>query len=435
MKADFNRVVVISLARRPDRLAGFLSRVPADFPFGRVDHFEAIDGKSAKPPAWWKQGRGAWGCYRSHLRIIEDALQRGDERLIVFEDDATFCDDFSEKALRYFTSLPGGWKQAYLGGQHLVRPVAIRGNEEVLRAQNVNRTHAYAVNGQNGLLSLYRHLSDTSDWINGHHVDHHYGRLHRTSEWGFYAPRDWLCGQIGGVSDVSGKTVDDRWWQRNREPSRPNGGVFVAVVGIHRSGSSATAMMLHKLGVSMGDRLTGYEDKNGGGGEAVGLASICEWAARFPATAINRPRSQLKTKLERWIRGRLVERQIAGGKYPHLCAMGDELIDICGDNLRVIVCDRPLDESIESLKRRSAAASGWLAASDEQSESVQRWLWEERNRFVESVPSKNVLRLQWSETLGNPARTVEEMARFLGISPTDEQMLAATGHVTDGVPA
>lgn len=431
----FDRVLVISLTRRPERLEEFRARVPADFPFGRIEHFEAIDGKAVKHPAWWRQGGGAWGCYRSHLRIIEDALRCGDDRVMIFEDDATFSEDFTERALRYFAALPEDWKQAYLGGQHLVRPSAISGNAEVLLAKNINRTHAYAINGRDGLVSLYRHLTDTSDWMKGHHIDHHYGRLHRRSESGFYAPRDWICGQCGGVSDVSGKSVSDRWWQRTREPSRPREGTFVAVIGLHRSGSSATAMMLHKLGISMGDRLTGYEDRNGGGGEAVGLASICEWAARFPATEIIRPRSQLKAKLERWIKGRLINRQIAGGKYPHLCAMGDELIDICGGSLRVILCDRPLDESIESLKRRSSTASGWLAASDEQSESVQRWLWGERNRFIESLPHTSVLRLQWNETLANPARAVDEIVIFLGISPTHEQVLAAASHVTEGAPA
>jgi len=423
----FDRVCVVSLARRPDRLSDFRSRVPADFPFGEIEHVEAIDGRLVKHPAWWRQGGGAWGCYRTHLRIIEESLQRGHERVMIFEDDATFCDGFAEKATAYLSALPAGWMQAYLGGQHLRRPIAVEGNDAVLRAANINRTHAYAINGRAGLLALYRHLHATQDWKHGHHIDHHYGRLHQSSRQGFYTPRDWLCGQAGGTSDVACKPVEERWWARTRQPMSSTGGTFVAVIGLHRSGSSAVAMMLHRLGVSMGNRLGGYE--SAGGGEAVGLAHICEWAARFPAVGIQQPRRELEQRLTQWIETRLAGTQIAGGKYPHLCAMGDELLSACGDRLRVVLCDRPLEESIDSLQRRSRKAKGWLAVTDEQAEAVQRWLWAEREAFLARLPAEQVLRLPWDRTQADPAASVADIVEFLGIEPTPEQVAAAVAHI------
>ena len=431
----FERTCVISLARRPDRLTEFQSRVPDDFPFGSIEHVAAVDGKLVKHPAWWRQGGGAWGCYKSHLNIIEDALNRGLSRILIFEDDATFCDGFSEKAVEYLSSLPSDWRQAYLGGQHLKRPIAIDGNAVALKASNINRTHAYAVNGREGLLALYRHLTDTTDWRKGHHIDHHYGRLHQESSAGFYAPMQWLCGQADGVSDVACKPVAERWWERKRPPVGATPGTFVAVVGLHRSGSSAVAMMLHKLGVNMGDRLVGYEGHNGGGGEAAGLARICEAAAKFPAAGITQRRLALKSRLSAWIGQRLKGREIAGGKYPHLCAMGDELMAICGDRLRVIVCDRPLEESIDSLCRRSRKCTGWLAISDDQASEVQRWLWEERERFIAALPNERVLRLDWHETQQSPEVAVAAIVAFLGISPSDDQIQAAEGHILQDVTA
>lgn len=429
----FDRVCVISLARRKDRLDAFMSRVPADFPFGPIEPVEAIDGKLVKHPAWWRQGGGAWGCYKSHMRIIEDSLQNGPQRVMIFEDDAEFCDGFARKAIEYLDSLPCDWLQAYLGGQHLKRPIELAGSDLVMRAQNINRTHAYAINGRAGLLALYRHLTDTSDWKAGHHVDHHYGRLHKSSATGFYTPTEWLCGQSAGQSDVSCKSVPERWWTRSRSPEKPaptsRGQCFVAVVGLHRSGSSAIAMMLHKLGVSMGDKLAGYESVHGGGGEAVGLANVCEWAARFPQPGISVPRNKLRDRLSAWIRRRLRKGGIAGGKYPHLCAMGDELMGICGENLRVIVCDRPLDESIDSLKRRSAKSRGWLAASDDQCESVQRWLWGERERFLAAMPAKSVHTIHYNELIENTEEIVDSAVSFLGIEPTDDQRAAAISHI------
>ena len=427
----FDRCVVISLARRPDRLAGFRSRVPADWPFAPIETVLGVDGRHVKPPAWWKQGAGAWGCYRSHARILEDALNQGHKRILIFEDDATFCPDFSRLAREYLEALPDGWLQAYLGGQHLRRPREVEHRPAVLAAGNVNRTHAYAAQGE-GIKTLYRWINATDQWVNRNHIDHHYGRLHKNAEAGYYAPANWLCGQAEGTSDIAWKKTPDRWWQRTREPApaqAPPEGQFVAVVGLHRSGSSALAMMLHKLGVSMGDRLAGYEDGNGGGGEAVGLAEICEWAARFPTPRVTVGREALAGRLRKWVNARLKGREIAGGKYPHLCAFGMELMEATGERLRVVVADRPLEESIESLKRRSRKLKGWLGITDDQAEAVQRWLWSEREKFLALVPEGQVLRLPWDATQDDPAAAVEALVAFLGISPTPAQVEAAVAHV------
>ena len=61
---------------------------------------------------------------------------------------------------------------------------------------------------------------------------------------------------------------------------------------------------------------------------------------------------------------------IAGGKYPHLCAMGEDLIEMLGKDLREIHIDRPLEESIESMKRRSAKGNGWSGFSESEAETV-----------------------------------------------------------------
>lgn len=225
----FDRIVVVTLARRPDRLAGFLERVRAANAYiaYRVEPELAVDGELCPPPDWWRTTPGAWGCYRSHLRIIEDALQDGVESVLVFEDDATFVDDFTARAIEFFEALPADWGQAYLGGQHLARarPAA----PGVLAGVNVNRTHAYALRGPRGLETAYRWLCSSSRWQDRHHVDHQFGRLHRNGELLAYAPEQWLCGQAADeASDVSGKPVAARWWQpaahrgprlvRRREP-------------------------------------------------------------------------------------------------------------------------------------------------------------------------------------------------------------------------
>jgi hypothetical protein len=449
----FDRVVVVSLERRRDRLDEFFDRVPSDFPFGEIEIFHAIDGKQCRHPSWWRGGGGAWGCYRSHVNIIEAAITDGVKRLLIFEDDATFAEGFAAKSREYVAALPADWQQAYFGGQHLKRPFEVPGNEKVVAAANINRTHAYAVNGKEAMTVLYKWLHERDHWKGAHHIDHHYGRLHKITASGFYAPTEWLCGQAAGRSDIAQRLTEERIWARTRTPAkrRPQPArpvpkpkrrqmenskpqtPFYAVIGLHRSGSSCTASMCHKLGLNMGDKLTGYEGRNGGGGEAVGLMGLCEWAAMFPSVGFNRPEEKVLERLRRWIFQRMKKSAAGGfpvgGKYPTMCAMGGMLQTICGDNLRVIHCVRPLEESIASLKRRSRKSTGFLAASDRQCERVQEWLWEEKNRLISSLPKSSIMDVEYARTLESPEDVASEIAEFCGLPTSGSSIAAAAAHV------
>lgn len=415
----------ISLDRRPDRWKSFCERLPEDWPLPPVQRVAAIDGKLCRPPAWWRQGGGAWGCYRSHISVIEQALNSGIKSIAIFEDDATFCEDFAIMAKEFLSRLPADWQQAYLGGQHLGKPA--KHSPGVVIPRNVNRTHAYCINGRDALADIYQWLNAADQWVDTNHVDHHYGRLHKNRRIRAFAPEQWLCGQAAGRSDISCKTPPERWW--NTRPPLPS--TFVAVIGLHRSGSSCVAMILHKLGVNMGDKLGGYESRKGGGGEAAGLAAICEGAAKFPSANIaSRPAAD--RRLEKWIRQRMSRHKVSGGKYPHLCAFGDTLNATCGPSLRVIHCDRPLEDSIESLKRRSRKCSGWLAASDEQCESVQRWLWGEKQKFLRTCDHLSV---EYGRLMSQPESVVDEIISYLNLKPAPQQRQEAIDHVLVEVKA
>lgn len=208
---SFDRIVVISLRRRQDRQAAFLDRFRAAMPDAVLDLFDAVDGELAPPPDWWRGGPGAWGCYRSHQRVLEEAASDGLASVLVFEDDATFVGDFAGRLAALWSALPQGGGQIYLGGQHLRDPVDV--NDLLVRCVNTNRTHAYAVCGSEWIRSLYRWLHAGVHWRGRHHVDHHYGRQHQTGV-PTYAPRDWLCGQAAGNSDICRRAAGERWWQR-----------------------------------------------------------------------------------------------------------------------------------------------------------------------------------------------------------------------------
>ena len=435
VKEYFSQVLVVSLQRRPERMKAFLEAIPADWPFAEPELFPAIDGRQCHPPDWWTQGRGAWGCYRSHQAIIEAALNRREQgNLLILEDDAIFQDDFADKAESFLENVPQDWHMLYLGGQHLGgrenRPERV--SELVYRAHNVNRTHAYAVSPR-GLLPLYRHLNNTKNWIPRHHVDHHYGRLHESRKINVYVPVAWMAGQgvEAGKSDISGRAPDrDRYWQTRCDTKSPSEGdqPFVAVVGPHASGTSCIAGLLWHMGVHLGDKLVGRWGSTPGkkcGYEAVGLRDICEAACRVPDTSIRLPRGKLYWRLHDWIAATMSvaksKRAIAGGKYPFLCRMQDQLVNICDKNLVVVACDRPLEDAVESLAKR------FPRIPKRKLHAHQKWLYEGKEDLCQRA--SKVVRVDFDALRKDPQPVIQKLANELGLSPTPEQLAGAVGSV------
>ena len=200
------KAFVISLKIRQDRQKAFFARMPETDLLPPVEVWDAVHGDTCVPPDNWHAGNGAWGCYRSHMAILEKCLNGGVESYIVFEDDAVFVDDFNERLGEFLSRLPTDWHQVYLGGQllHTNAHPPIRVCDGVYRPYNVNRTHCFAARGD-GMLAMYRHLSNLP-FHTSEHIDHHLGRWHETYRYNVYCPGKWLVGQGGGSSNVSGKT-------------------------------------------------------------------------------------------------------------------------------------------------------------------------------------------------------------------------------------
>lgn len=214
----FDRVVCINLDRRRERWLRFERELPGDWPFDRPVRVAAVDGfRLPLPNAAWPPG--AWGCMRSHLRVWEDALSGGVQALLVFEDDAAFCEDFADRAKAFLAHVPDDWDQLYFGGEHMFhRSLAPEGvHNYVLRCTDVNRTHAYAMR-RRMLAVAYRHVSaipQAGEQLTrlDYHVDNKLGELHQSGEFKVYAPRDWLVGQAAGPSDVAGaRYKNTQWW-------------------------------------------------------------------------------------------------------------------------------------------------------------------------------------------------------------------------------
>jgi hypothetical protein len=212
LKEYFDRVVVISLARRPERLAGFERELKdMDWPFAWPEVFRAVDGNLVPSPETWQSGGGAWGCMQSHRQILERAIMDGVDKLLVLEDDACLAPEFAERVGAFLTTVPADWDQLMLGGQHMTGS-AVPWSPGIVRCRNCQRTHAYAIRGK-FLKDLYRVWSTRQG-----HCDHIMGPLQ--AGYNVYAPDPFLIGQDRGKSDISGKVNPRKFWKA-ADPNQP----------------------------------------------------------------------------------------------------------------------------------------------------------------------------------------------------------------------
>ncbi|HCS51899.1 glycosyltransferase family 25 protein [Rubinisphaera sp.] len=425
-KQTFDAIYCINLDRRQDRWEQFQKRIPGDWPFREIERVSAVEGKQVPAPEWWKQGNGAWGCYRTHLQLIENALNRGLDSILLLEDDAEFCPDFTQEVIQFLDAIPEDWGMLYLGGQHLYvnayPPQRI--SERVFQPYNVNRTHAFALRGRT-MKKVYQHLC-RRDWQNGHHIDHHLGRFHQRREDPIYCPDRWLIGQAEGRSNIAGKSFQLRYWKDAQEIDkiRHEEAPFVGVLGLHSSGSSCLAGVLHHLGFHMGNEFSGYYGKNPEsqkcGFEAVGLSSLCEQAFPFPETKSKWLTERIENQLRLWINEKRREacekNTIAGGKYPQLCLMGNALHAICQDHLKLIVSNRPIEQSIESLCKRFPDIDSEIIIHH------QKILENGKQELIGKLRQSAVLIVEYEELLQSPRKQMERIIKFCEINPSEEQM-------------
>jgi hypothetical protein len=184
LESFFDKVVLIS---NDNSLLGKMHA--PEWPFRRPEQCRLLKGLES--PEWWQNGEEEWNRYRTHVRILENALTDGVESVLVLEDPVRFIPDFPEAARTFLNDVPGIWHQLYLGGRlepetEKNRPV----NSRVVRTFTVHGTFAYAVH-QQFLKSLYRSLTDCSPRPNDS-LKTRFVELHRVLSNNIYAPHQWL---------------------------------------------------------------------------------------------------------------------------------------------------------------------------------------------------------------------------------------------------
>ncbi|MBK1815107.1 glycosyltransferase family 25 protein [Luteolibacter yonseiensis] len=218
LKDYFERIFVINLPYKEERRARLTSHLaelglaePEDITWVR-----AVSGEKCPAPAYFQAGNGAWGCLHSHLRIVQDAIMDGLGNYLVLEDDVVFHEDSMRCLARFWEELPADWGQIYLGGQHLHDPEEVDGRPFVLRARNINRTHAFALRNV-AFQAFQKHITHAPDYMRDNwHIDHQLGAAHERMDWNVYVPAWWVAGQEEGTSNISGRVTPRHWWNHHR---------------------------------------------------------------------------------------------------------------------------------------------------------------------------------------------------------------------------
>lgn len=334
---------LINLARRPDRLSQLQSELDKGWPLPQPIIYPAIDGNKVGVPDSYQSGGGAYGCLRSHQRILEDCLMQDVSSVLVLEDDMAIYEDFAEHLATFLKYLPDDWDGIMLGGQHIRKATPV--NDFCDRCVNCQRTHAYVVRGRY-MRELYRMWCDSSSTV---HCDWTMGPFQ--AKFKVYAPKPFLIGQRGGKSDISGNDDPKKFWATARHD---------APVVVVRNATPETMAALRLRGLHHGYRRTG---------------DICHGLTKI-VTARSRT-SELRKWLD-MIQGECASDRglIACVNHPEItleevrAVAGGRVIEVDGSSLEaaldalagMLTMDRIADQAVTLLRAERPVFEGLLAA-------------------------------------------------------------------------
>ena len=212
LKTLFDRVVVVNLPSRGDRLRKFFACFNDEWPFRQPTVMKARNGHKIAMPYGWEAGPGAYGCMLSHRRILEKCMEDDKNTVLILEDDCRARPGFSARCQEFMDSVPADWNALMFGGQHHKEPKVIEGNPRVLRCTDAVRTHAYALRGT-VIRDLYRMWTSSQG-----HCDNLMGPF--LAHYNTYSPVPFIFSQAAGHSDITMQVHRERAWSRSN-PKHP----------------------------------------------------------------------------------------------------------------------------------------------------------------------------------------------------------------------
>lgn len=211
----------------------------------------------------------------------------------------------------------------------------------------------------------------------------------------------------------------------------------VVVLGMHRSGTSVVAGILHALGVNMGpsDAAEGWTGRHWSnptghfenrafvdldlrmlGGDATGLRGPPRWED-LPMRA-----EQFRPEIERLLA--VSEAPLWGWKDPWTVLTLPAFLPLLHAPSFVIV-RRSWDEILASLKKRAGPEDELIA-------SLLATFERRLDELERSLAPRPVLTIDYAEVLADPRTVIDKLVRFLALTPTREELERAFGMVLRG---
>ena len=196
----------------------------------------------------------------------------------------------------------------------------------------------------------------------------------------------------------------------------------IAVIGLYNSGSTVLAGMLHRLGVNMGPPFWITSDDNHPSNfyEPHFLTlQLRQWWTE-PDLFEKAPASQRVAFLADWLQRQQSSRPgPVGAKHPLLTMCVPDLLSAWGSDTQVIWARRSFNDSVAGLHRRR-----WFKPN--QIISLQTKLWD----ILHALDAKHhLIKFDWNHVKSDPAWAAQQLASSIGLTPTPDQLHAATQFV------
>jgi len=198
----FDKVYLINLHRRPDRLCNFIEQVEKH-DLGEFQIFEAFDGDKLNVSSNLLSGE--IGIIRSVIGVIEDAIDKNYSKILIVEDDCEFNGNI-KNIDSYYSNLPDNWDMVYFGGNHNIHlnckePEKI--NDYIVKLTNTYSAHCIAIKKHmfNVILESIKNYHHPLD-VSYHHLQKYF------NVYGFYPG---VAYQKPNFSDIQKQLTDYTW--------------------------------------------------------------------------------------------------------------------------------------------------------------------------------------------------------------------------------
>jgi hypothetical protein len=134
--------------------------------------------------------------------VLRQAIDDGVGSLLILEDDVCLCDDFAAQAAQFLAIVPSDWQGIMFGGQDIMpsRPLG----PGISRCWHTERGQLWAFRDA-WMKEALRLGSGRKCAIDSAICP---------DQWRYrvYRPPAWLAGQRAGISDLTGRLEEERWW-------------------------------------------------------------------------------------------------------------------------------------------------------------------------------------------------------------------------------